>query len=364
MPRVAQFHSSLGLFGPERWTHLLTRYADARVQTRVVTIGRKPGNDVFSRFLTSEGVPCHHLAIAGRLNPRAVVALRRLLVEHHIDVLHTHGFKTDVLGYFATRGLSVALVTTAHGWCDHQGARIHAYETIGRAFLPGFDAVYAVSDHQAAFLRRRRLASRVRVIRNAVDIDAFDAVREHRSHRRPAAEARLLFVGRVVREKGIQDLILAVGLVRERGRAVHLDVVGEGEGRAAAEKMAAALGDAVTFYGQCDDVRPFLEDADVLVLPSYGEGLPRVLMEAGAAGLPVIGTRVPGIMEIVCDRETGFLVAPGDPPALAGAIEHALAHPHETGSCAARARTMIEAKHSPWRMVGELAAEYERLVAR
>jgi glycosyltransferase involved in cell wall biosynthesis len=364
MLNVAQFHSSLGLYGPERWTHLLTRYADARVETRVVTIGCKPGNDAFSRFLASEGVPCDHLAIPGRLNPRAVVALRRLLVDQHVDVLHTHGFKTDVLGYLATRGLSVALVTTAHGWCDHQGARVHAYEAIGRAFLPGFDAVYAVSDHQAAFLRRRRVASRVRVIRNAVDIAAFDAVLERRRRRQPTGVGRLLFVGRVVREKGIQDLIRAVRLLGERGRAVHLDVVGEGTERAAAEETAAALGDAITFHGQRNDVRPFLEDADALVLPSYGEGLPRVLMEAGAAGLPVIGSRVPGIMEIVRDRETGFLVAPGDPTALAGTIEHALAHPRETEAFAARARTMVEARHSPRRMVEELAAEYERLVAR
>jgi glycosyltransferase involved in cell wall biosynthesis len=364
MPKVVHFHSSLGLYGPERWTHLVARYAGGRLDTRVVTIGSKPGNDAFSRFLTSAGVPCDHLPIAGRLNPRALVALRRLLRAHGTQVLHTHGFKTDIMGYLATRGLPIALVTTAHGWCDHQSARIHAYEVLDRALLPAFDAIYVVSEHQAALLRRRRFAPLVRVIRNAVDVAAFDAVLAHRRRCRPAGDGRILFVGRVVREKGILDLLAALTLLQARGRRVRLDVVGDGEGRAAAEDAAAPLDGAVRFHGTCGDVRPFMLDADLLALPSYGEGLPRALMEAGAAGLPVIGSRVPGIMEIVRDGETGMLVEPGDAAGLAGAIERALGRPRDTALLGERARALVEARHAPERMVAELATEYERLAAR
>jgi glycosyltransferase involved in cell wall biosynthesis len=363
MPRVVQFHSSLGLYGPERWTHLVTRYGGARVATRVVTIGCKPGYDAFSRFLAAAGVPCDHLALPGRVNPRAVAALRRLLVAHRADVLHCHGFKTDVLGWLATRGLPAALVTTAHGWCDHQGARIRAYEVVGRAVLSAFDRIWVVSEHQAAFVRRRRFASRVRVLRNAVDVAGFDGVLAARRGRAVSRDGRLLFVGRVVREKGVLDLVRAVALVRAAGRAVRLDVVGDGEGRGDAEAAAAPLGDAVAFHGQHDDVRPFMLDADVLVLPSYGEGLPRVLMEAGAAGIPAVATRVPGVMEIVRDRENGLLVPPGDPAALAGALEWMVENPAVAAALGARAREVVEERHAPERMVAELVADYERLVA-
>ena len=362
--RVLHFHSSKGLYGPERWTHLALRAVPAeRVTLEVLTIGVKPGYDDFARFLHAAGLPAHHLAIGGKIGPDAVRAIRGVLTDRRIDVLHTHGFKTDILGYFAARGLGVALVTTPHGWCDHESFRIRAYETVGRMFLRGFDRVYPVSDHQVGVLARHRLGGRVRRIRNAVDIAAFDDVWAARQAH-GSAGTDVLFVGRVCREKGVLDLIRAVSVVRDVP-AIRARIVGEGPARAQAAALAADLGvaDRVEFLGFQRDVRPFLRDASLLALPSYSEGIPRVAMEAFAAGVPVVGTDIPGLRELVTPGETGMLVPTGDADALATALSALLRDPERARRIAARAREVVGRDYSPERLAAELCEEYEAIAS-
>lgn len=360
--RVLHFHSSKGLYGPERWTHLVLRSVPpARVAFEVLTIGAKPGYNDFARFLGDAGFVAHHLAIGGKIGPEAVRAVRKTVVDRRIDVLHTHGFKSDILGYLATRGLGVGLVTTPHGWCDQESLRIRVYELIGRRFLRGFDRIYPLSDHQIEVLARQHLGSRVRRIRNAVDVAALADVYNQRRAAPPHA-ATVLFIGRLGREKGLLDLVRALGVVMRDGDA-HAVVVGEGPERGDAEALARQLGIAerVRFAGFQPDVRPFLREASVIVLPSYSEGIPRVLMEAFAAGVPVVGTDIPGIRELVSPNESGVLVPTADPLALAAAIASVLRDPDATRRRAARARLVIERDYSPERLAGELCEEYEAI---
>jgi glycosyltransferase involved in cell wall biosynthesis len=361
--RVLHFHSSKGLYGPERWTHLVLRSLTAAdVALEVLTIGTKPGYDDFARFLRDAGFPAFHLPIGGKIGREAVRTIRRFLVEHRIDVLHTHGFKSDILGYLATRGLPVGLVTTPHGWCDHESLRIHAYEVVGRWALHGFDRVYPVSEHQIAVLRRYGLRNAVRLIRNAVDIAGFDEVHRERMAE-PRKSRRVLFVGRLCREKGAIDLVRAFARL---DREAMLDIVGEGPADADARELAEALGVAsrVRFAGFQKDVRPFLRDAAVLALPSYSEGIPRVVMEAFAAGVPVVGTDIPGLRELVTDGDNGRLVPVGDPPGLAAALDAILVNPTVGTQFAIRARDVLERLYSPERLCAELREEYQRVAPK
>ncbi|MFB6151949.1 MAG: glycosyltransferase family 4 protein [Haloarculaceae archaeon] len=136
---------------------------------------------------------------------------------------------------------------------------------------------------------------------------------------------RVLYVGRLVPVKGVDDLIDAVGSLAAAGRDVALDVVGTGKSEAdlrarAAESPAA---DAVTFHGFVPfgpDLFDRYREADAFVLPSHSEGFPNVVLEAMAHGVPVVATRVGGIDEVVTDGETALLVPPGDSEALADAV--------------------------------------------
>ncbi len=166
----------------------------------------------------------------------------------------------------------------------------------------------------------------------------------------PLGGPHLVAIGRMAGQKGLAVLIEAMAVARKRHPGLHLTLVGDGPLRPALQAQAAAagLGSQVTFAGWLDDagVRAALARSQALVLSSFAEGLPVVVMEAMAAGRPVIGTAIAGMPELVVQGETGWLVPAGDPIALAGAI-HALATtpPKRLAEMSAAARARVLARH-------------------
>ncbi|MDH3603161.1 MAG: glycosyltransferase, partial [Candidatus Tectomicrobia bacterium] len=294
---------------------------------------------------------------------QAILQLRRYLVTHCIDVLHTHGFKSDIIGALAAWGLPVRLVSTLHGWSADEGWLIRAYEAIGRLFLRRFDRLYPLSPALLRTLQRLNFpASKLRLVLNAVDETAFEASWQQRQTRQAHEPLTILFVGRLCRPKGIFDLLHAFHRSRFDVPAL-LQVVGEGPERAEIEALCERLDIAsrVRFVGFVDDVRPLYDSSDVLVLPSYSEGIPRVVMEAFAAGLPVIGTAIPGIQQLVTHEGTGLLAPLGDEAGLAQALERMAAAPEWARDMALQARHLIETTHAASRQAQEFEAEYIEL---
>ncbi len=149
-------------------------------------------------------------------------------------------------------------------------------------------------------------------------------------------------VSRLVREKGCADFLALARALHGRADFVHVGPVEPDQRDAlSAQELAAASGD-VSFVGAVDDVRPYLDSADVVVLPSYREGIPRVAMEAAAAGRPVVAYDVRGVREVV-DPASGLLVPRGDTTALTGVVEKLLEDPTQT-----RRRSAWHAGHACW----------------
>jgi glycosyltransferase involved in cell wall biosynthesis len=166
---------------------------------------------------------------------------------------------------------------------------------------------------------------RMRIVHCGVDPDRYDAPRAG------AAGKRILFVGRLAAVKGVLVLLEAFARVRAAHGDAHLTLVGDGAERPALEARVAelGLGDAVRFAGYLnqDEVAAELARADLFALPSFAEGVPVVLMEAMAARLPVLATRIAGIGELVEEGVSGRLVPPGDPDAFAAALDALLSDP-------------------------------------
>ena len=173
----------------------------------------------------------------------------------------------------------------------------------------------------------------------------------------------LLFVGRLNRHKGASDLIRAFPSLTRRFPGVTLALLGEGPLRGELSALAEALGvvSQVRLLGERDP-EPFLRVADVFVLPTRGEGMSNALLEAMGAGLPCVATRVTGNVEVVTDGETGLLVEPGGPDALAQAIGRLLADPLWRGRLGEAARQRIRAHHSVPEMVTAYRALFDRLI--
>jgi glycosyltransferase involved in cell wall biosynthesis len=257
-----------------------------------------------------------------------------------------------------------AILTTVHLYIDDFMTRSVRFQV--RVVSRGVHRYLAVSGHV-----RDRLAAlglpdpKLRVVRNGVDPATFQRPvdRELRAHlgggtRRPV----VLTVARLAPQKGLEVLLSAAALLSE---AIFV-VAGDGPDRdaLAAQADAAGISDRVRLLGPRRDIPDLLAACDVFVLPSIVEGLPLSVLEAMAAARPVVATRVPGTDEAVLDGETGILVPPRDPEALALAIRSLLADPGRASRLGSAGRARVIAEFSTQRMVAAVAAQYEELLDR
>ncbi len=172
----------------------------------------------------------------------------------------------------------------------------------------------------------------------------------------------LLFVGRLRIRKGVEVLLEALRELRREIPGAALRIAGDGEHRAALERAAADLGPAVAFLGTRDAarVRTLLRGAAALVVPSIYEGMPLVVLEAMEAGAPVVASAVSGIPEVVVDGETGWLVPPEDPRALARALEAVLTDPGEARRRGEAGRRRVDERYRPAVAAASWRAAIER----
>jgi glycosyltransferase involved in cell wall biosynthesis len=204
------------------------------------------------------------------------------------------------------------------------------------------------------------LAARIHVCYHGLDLAHF----RYQPDGRPPA--RIVAVGRLAKHKGFDYLLRAIRLLRDRGRAVELVLVGDGGEQKNLSALATELGiaDAVRFAGwlKFTDVQKAMSDATMLVHPSpgLGDGLPNVLREAMALGTPVIASRVAGIPEALDDGRCGLLVPPGDVGALADAVTRLLDDAELRQSLARRGRERTEEKFDMWRNGARLADRLRR----
>lgn len=173
---------------------------------------------------------------------------------------------------------------------------------------------------------------------------------------------RVLFVGRLDPVKGVPLLLEAFAAVRSAHPEAHLTIVGDGAGRAGLERQAADLGiaGAVTFagYKSQDEVAALLETVDMLVLPSFAEGVPVVLMEAMASRIPVLASRVAGVPELVEDGVSGFLVPPGDVASLTDRLAVLMGDPDLCRRMGIAGRAVVEAEFDIAKEAARLAAVF------
>jgi colanic acid/amylovoran biosynthesis glycosyltransferase len=187
--------------------------------------------------------------------------------------------------------------------------------------------------------------SKLELVRCGIDLGSFAPAPRDRG----AGSFEVLCVGRLVADKGQRVLIDAIDRLRREGVDVRVTLAGDGPDRAELEERARALGvgDRIAFAGAVDPARAreLYASADAFCLPSFAEGLPVVLMEAMAAGLPVVTTRIMGIPELVEHGVTGELVPPGRVDALADALSGLVDDPVRRRRYGVAGRAKVEAKH-------------------
>jgi len=281
----------------------------------------------------------------------ALVALRR--GGFSPDVVHAHVYSAGLPALLLGRLSGASVVVTEHYTGFQRGLIRGADKLTAQLAFTGADLVAPVSAELAGHLRKVAPRARMRVMPNVVDTEMFTTS----SHESRDGPARLLVVGALAEKKGHVHLLDALAELRNR-REATLDLVGGGELREQLEAQTRRLGltEAVRFHGEVpkERVAELMREAHLFVLPSLHENLPCVLIEAMASGLPSVGTTVGGVPELI-DSQSGVLVAPADPTALAGAIEAALDRDFDSAEMGRRARERYsyEAVARDWTAVYE-----------
>ena len=204
---------------------------------------------------------------------------------------------------------------------------------------------------------------------NGIDVEYFKPTEELRQEAQRVMKRDVftfVFIGRVVRDKGINELVKAFERLYGENPAIRLVVVGSFEEKLdpvlpeVRDIMRGCLG--IEMVGYQKDVRPFLLASNVLVLPSYREGFPNVVMQAGAMELPCIVTNINGCNEIIIPNENGIIIPPRDEKALYEAMKYAVEHPEEVMKMGEKARPLVVERYEQHIVWDALLKEYNELL--
>jgi glycosyltransferase involved in cell wall biosynthesis len=359
--------SSFGMGGQERVAlDLASGQAAAGHHVLTVSLAAGPDGPLAAEF-RARGLD---IATVAKRPGRDVVLfaeLAALFRRRRADVVHTHNPQPLLFSSLPARASGAALVHTKHGVNPDNRRRLAMRRVAGRLV----SAFVAVSEPTAAVARARGecASSRLHVVPNGIDLDRFRpdqiarrAVREELGI--PHDAFAVGTVGRLYVEKGHEFLIRALAPVL--GDGFHLVITGEGPERANLTAQIAALPrpGAVHLTGNRRDVPRVLAALDAFTLTSKSEGLPLVIPEAMAAGLPVVATAVGGVPQVVDDGETGFLVPYGDDAALRDRMVALDGDRQRARRIGATARERALGRYSSRRMVDDYLDLYRKAVKR
>jgi len=345
--------------GPQQVIYLVSALQQ---QGHDCTLICPPGSGIDSAARTA-AIPVRNLFCAGDLDLPFAYRLTQYLQSSRPDLVHCHSRRgADILGGLAASFADVPAVVSRR--VDNTELRLLA----ALRYRP-FRKIIAISEAIAKVLEAHDVdATRIEVIRSAVDTERFAQPVDHAAFRAefkiPAGAQVLGAAGQLIPRKGHRYLLEAVAELRTACPKLRLLVFGEGylHNQRRAQAAALGLGDVVEFAGFRDDLDDFMGCFDVFVHPALSEGLGVVTLKAAAAGVPVVGFDAGGLSEAVADGETGILVPAEDVDELRKAIMTLLGHEDVRERMGAAGKERMQNEFSIATMVAQHISLYESVI--
>ena len=349
--------------GLERVVEMLASGQGGRAHVAAVVTHEGARGHPFVQYLRERGIGVSQIVVRGRVSFGEYRALSGVLRDVRPDVVHTHGYRADIVGTIAARRAGVPTVSTAHGFIGG-GMRARMYEKLQCRVLRHADAVIAVSRPLVQRLVAEGVRrERVRHVPNSYEA-AAPVVDRADARRQLGLDPDALvagWVGRLSPEKGPDVMIAALSTAEPAWR---LSIIGEGRERESLARLATELGvaDRITWHGRVPRAGSLMAAFDAFVLSSRSEGTPITLFEAMAAGVPIVTTNVGGVPDVVTQAEA-IVVPPGLPAALAEGLAAIRRDRDATmrRSVAARHRASSVYGVAPW--LAAVDAAYEAAIA-
>jgi glycosyltransferase involved in cell wall biosynthesis len=346
-----------GVTGVERHVRDLCREfaRDFKVYAFVLEKPDRP-EDEYCRSLEACGVTVYRFPVWKNFNRVALKGIRKQVIQHQIDIVHTHLMAGDIYGYFLRRKFAdLVWLTSMHNVHSFTGMKT-AVRWLYKHLLRKADRVIYIAEFMREHLQPLIKARSASVIYHSVP-DPGEAIGSGDPN-------EILFVGRLIHLKGCDDLLRSFALVKAGSPEAFLTIVGDGPERSNLEKQAQELnlGSSVRFAGFQNDTASFFARAGIFVLPSRSEGLVLTLLEAMAHGKAIVASRITSVPECIVDGESGLLTRPGDIYDFASALGQLLTDGHLRLCLGQAAREAYLKTFTTTRMITEYRRLYDSML--
>jgi glycosyltransferase involved in cell wall biosynthesis len=364
---ILQFICPVGFYGAERWILALVNNADPNVvRYDLAVTDETAGQDlrIVDQFPKNHG-RAYKLPMASRFDFSVVSKLVKIIKDRQIDIIHTHGYKSDILGLLAAKRAGIKAVATPHGFGMPNDFKLKMFVRLGAFSLRFFDLVVPLSHQLKAEVSEFGVSeTKIHYIQNGVDLTEIDRYLSDGEHHHKKAEAKIGFVGQMIPRKNLRDLLDVFDLVHKELPHTKLQLLGDGEERPELELYAKSLPShhAIEFLGFRDDRMNYLRDFQLFVMTSRDEGIPRCLMEAMGMKIPVAAYDIRGVDQLIEHNVTGMLSQFGDTRRLSEHWIRLLSDKDHAKRLGSAAREFVQARFSAERMANEYAELFQGLL--
>jgi len=365
---VLQFICSTGFYGAERWILALAKHLDSS-QVRcdlAVTLEENSQDLKLVKQYKKHCGETFELPMNGRFDFNVINKLVTLIKERNIHIIHTHGYKSDILGVIAAKKAGIQSIVTPHGFENADDIKLRFFIWLGCKSMKFASKVVPLSKQLCDDSRRHGVKeSKLVYIQNGVDLSE---VEEQRLLPKcsTSPEKRIGFVGQMISRKNIFDILDIFNDLCTKHDNLKLVLLGDGDQRQELEKYSEQLPHQhkIEFLGFRDDRLELLQSFDLFVMTSSLEGIPRCLMEATAMGVPVAAYDIAGIDQLITHEKSGLLAKLGDKETLSSYWEKLLFDSEYATELSDNARKYVNTHYSAQRMANEYIELFQAMVSK
>lgn len=337
MKKVVHIISELNVGGAENQLSLILPELQEDFENHVVCLW---GQGSFGKKLEEKNIPVHYLMAAGLLDPRILVRLYRKLRSLKPDISIGYLFHADIYNRFISKLLKIPVIISSQRSSYVGRSYAKVFENLTSFGVDHYHTLTQVAKNQIIKTHRRK-TDEITVIPNAVKSQTTHSQKEGQI-------VRFVCVASLKKGKGHALLLNAFNKLYEKNKDAELYIIGDGELRSELEKQVtnSPSKNAIHFLGKQTNIHEHLQNADVFVLPTYGEGMSNALLEAMAAGLACITSDIPVNKEIIVHKKTGVLFSVGKQDGLLESMELLAHNQHLRNSLGNAAQAYTSKYHS------------------
>jgi glycosyltransferase involved in cell wall biosynthesis len=366
---VLQFICSTGFYGAERWILALAKHLNKdniRCDLAVTLEQNSQDLELVRQYKQNCG-EAFEILMTSRFDLKVINKLVQLIKDRNIDIIHTHGYKSDILGVIAAKKAGIKSIITPHGFENADDLKLRTFIWLGCKSMKFADKVVPLSRQLCDDSRQHGVKEdKLVYIQNGVDLSEVEEQRlKPETSNKNENEKRIGFVGQMISRKNIFDILDIFNSLCEKHKNLKLILLGDGDQRKELELYAKKLNyiNNIEFLGFRDDRLELLHSFDLFVMTSTLEGIPRCLMEATAMGTPVAAYNIAGIDQLITHEKTGLLAHLGDKKTLSEYWEKLLFDKDYATELANNARDYVNQHYSAQRMAIEYTELFNKMIS-